>query len=492
MVFISKSKYLVGIQCDKALWIHYNAKQELPPVDEATQAIFDQGHLVGDLAKEYFPGGIEVEWNIKDPNDVIKKSKPLFEKRVPLYEAALEYSDGYARFDILNPVNDDEWDLIEVKSSSEAKEVHWIDVALQKFILENNGYKVRDCYVMVLNKEYRKQGEINIKELFTLVNVNEQIEELMPSVQMNLNHMKEVIQLKERPDIKIGPHCNKCKKWYECSLKSACWSFLPENNIFELNNFNAKGFDLLNHGVQKIEDIPKDFKLTEKQAIQKDAVTNKKTHTDKAAISSFLKTLKYPIHYFDFETINPAIPLYDGMKPYQHVPFQFSLHIQEENGEVEHFEYLHEGKDDPRPKLLEEMKKAFKNEGSVVVYYQSFERGKLTEMYEAFPEYKEWAEQVLSRFVDLYEPFSKFYYYNPEQKGSASLKATMPSLTGTGYKNLEISDGGMAMRAYDKITFKEVKPEEEKTIRKNMLKYCGQDTEGMIWIVDELKEIVED
>ncbi len=489
--FISKSKYLVGTQCDKALWIHYNAKVELPPIDDATQVLFDNGHEVGELAKEFFPGGIDVEWDLGKPEAVIEASKPLFSKRVPLYEAGLEFERAYARFDILNPVGDDEWDLIEVKSSSSVKDVHWVDVALQKFIMEGNGYKVRDCYVMVLNKEYVKQGPINVKELFVLVNVNEQVAELMPHVQDNLNHMTKVIALKNRPKVEIGPHCTKCKKWYDCPLADKCWDFLPEDNVFDLTRVGKKGWDLLNDGILSIKDIPPSCKLTDKQAIQKDTVVNNEKHVDSAAIKAFLGTLKYPIHYFDFETFSPAVPMYDGMKPYQHVPFQFSLHIQREDGTVEHIQHLHDGKDDPRPKLLESMKNSFLDTGSVVVYYQSFERSKLLELAESFPAYSDWANSIIARFTDLYEPFSKFYYYNPSQKGSASLKYTMPAITGKGYEDLAIGNGFATMMAYDKITFKEVSEEEKKKIREDMLEYCGQDTEGMIWMIDKLKEITK-
>ncbi len=485
--FISKSKYLAGIQCDRLLWTYYNAKDDIPGPDDATQALFDHGHEVGEFAKKYFPNGRDIEWDLRKPELVIEATKPLLVKRVPLFEAGLEFGRGYARFDVLNPALKDKWDLIEVKSGTSVKEVHWIDVSLQKFILEKCGLKINDCFIMVLNNEYVKQGKIDVKQLFKLVNVNEKIESLMPLVQDKLNQMLKIIELKKRPEAKIGPHCNECKTWYECPLKDDCWSFLPDHNVFELNRLGKKGFDLLSEGIQSIKDIPPGYKLSDKQNIQKDAVINGAKHVDKAAIKSFLGTLKYPIHYFDFETINPAIPLYDGMKPYQHVPFQFSLHIQEEDGSVKHHEYLHNNKDDPRPKLLEEMKKSFKDSGSIVVYYQSFEKGKLMELAEAYPKYKEWVDSILERFVDLYEPFSKFFYYDAKQKGSAGLKATMPSLTGKGYEDLEIGDGGAAMRAYEKITFKEINKGEKAKIRKNMLKYCGQDTEGMIWMIDKLK-----
>lgn len=487
MVFISKSKYLVGLKCSKLLWIHYNAKSELPPVDDATQVLFDQGHDVGEWAKKVFPKGIDVPWEI-GYDEVIKQSQELLSKRIPLFEAGFQFNNAYSRIDVLKPVGNDEWDIIEVKSGTKIDpSVNYHDVSFQKFCCEGAGLKIRKCFLMHINKEFVKDGDINPNKLFVIEDITEKVDELLPFVEGKIVDMLKVIE-GGKPSISIGPHCNSP---YSCDLQDACWSFLPKNNVFDLTRIGKKGFDLLDQGIQEIKDIPPGFKLTDKQSIQKDAVSNNVKHVDSAAIKAFLGTLKYPIHYFDFETFSPAIPLYDGMKPYQHVPFQFSLHIQQEDGSVEHFEYLHDGKDDPRPKLLKAMKDSFLDKGSIVVYYQSFERGKLLEMAEAFPDYHNWADSIIARFVDLYEPFSKFVYYDPEQKGSASLKATMPSLTGKGYEDLEISDGGQTMRAYSKITFGEVTPEEKEEIRKNMLKYCGQDTEGMIWMIDKLKEIVK-
>lgn len=475
MVFISKSKYLVGLQCPKLLWVNYNSKAELPPVDDATQALFDQGHEVGEWAKKVFPSGLDVKWDAGF-SEVINQSLELLSKRVPLFEAGFKFKNAFSRIDVLKPVGKDEWDIIEVKSGTKVNEVNYDDVSFQKYCC--SGLKIRKCFLMHINKEFVKDGVVDPNELFVIEDITSYVDSLSPFVEEKINDMIKVIE-GGRPTIGIGPYCNSP---YSCDLISECWKFLPENNVFDLTRIGKKGFELLDQGVLKIKDIPKDYKLTEKQLIQKDVVVSGKKHVDVSAIKAFLKLLKTPIHYFDFETFNPAIPLYDGMKPYQHIPFQYSLHV-----DGKHYEYLHSGKDDPRVKLLESMKKAFLDNGSIVVYYQSFERGKLLEMSSSFPEYKPWIDSVLVRFVDLYEPFSKFFYYDVTQKGSASLKVVMPSLTGVEYKDLAISDGGMAMRAYKEITF----GKDDEKIREDMLKYCGQDTEGMKWMIDKMKEIVE-
>ena len=197
------------------------------------------------------------------------------------------------------------------------------------------------------------------------------------------------------------------------------------------------------------------------------------------------------MHYFDIETSNPAVPLYDGMKPYQHYPFQYSLHIQYADGAVEHAEFLHTEPSDPRPKILESMQRNFREKGSVVVYYKSFERRNLQDLADAFPEYKKWVDNIVNRIVDLHDLFKKLSYYDPEQNGSTSLKATLPSLTGMGYDDLEVSDGSAAMREYKKITFDpQISKEEKEQIRKHLLKYCEMDTEGMIQMKQRLMEMV--
>ena len=485
-VFLSKSKYLAGLQCPKLLWFHYNAKDEIPPVDEAKQALFDQGHEVGEWAKKVFPSGIDVRWD-QGFKLVIKQSKELLSERKPLFEAGFKYRNAYSRIDILKPVGEDEWDIIEVKSGTSVKDINVHDVSFQKYCCEGAGLKIRNCFLMHIDSSYVRDGDIDPESLFSTEDISEDVAGLTLDVETNIDSMIDVIK-GPKLNIRIGPQC---KDPYDCALIEKCWDFLPENNVFELYRMGKKGFDLLEQGVENIKDLPEGYRLNTKQEIQKEAIDNETTHVNHRQLKSFLGSLEYPIHYFDFETINPAVPLYDGTRPYQQVPFQFSLDIESEDGTVEHFEYLHKGTGDPRPELLKEMKKAFKKEGSIVVYYQSFERGRLLELASAFPDYEDFIQGLLSRFKDLIEPFSGFDYYNPSQKGSASLKAVMPALTGKGYEDLSISDGGQASRQYIRLISTELPPSEKEQIRKDLLEYCGQDTEGMIWMVHELKRLVE-
>ena len=481
---LSKSKYLNGLQCPKLLWTLFREPEKIPAPDTATQYIFDQGHMVGELAKKLFPDGIGIpeEGFI----DNIKQTRKLLQQHKPLFEAGISVGNIYARVDILNPVDEHEWDIFEVKSSTSVKDVHLHDAAFQKFCCLQYGLAIRKCFLVHINNEYVKHGEIEPKQLFRIEDITEQVEELSNGILDRIEDMFKVVSANTCPDIAIGKHCHNP---YDCHLEE-CWGFLPENNVFQLYRGGQKCFDLLEEGILSMQDIPDNFKLTGIQKLQKECVRSGKPYVDKEGITRFLSTLHYPLYYLDFETFSPAVPMFDGTRPYQTIPFQFSVHlVMNGNTEPEHFSFLAEGTEDPRSKLLVELKKVLGNEGSIVVYNQAFEKGVLKELGNAFPDYSGWVEGVYDRLVDLLSPFRSFHYYHPLQKGSASLKAVLPSLTGKSYEGMGIDNGEDASIAFQAVTYNDVPEEVRNQIREDLEKYCSLDTEGMIWIVDKLKEI---
>jgi len=230
--------------------------------------------------------------------------------------------------------------------------------------------------------------------------------------------------------------------------------------------------------------------LNDKQRIQQACVASGEPHVDKEAINDFLSSLEHPLYYLDFETINPAVPLFDGTRPYQHTPFQYSLHVvKDEYLQPEHFSFLANSTDDPRPALLSELQKTLGNSGSIIAYNKGFEEGILRNLAKAFPEYNDWIEQVCSRLVDLLVPFRNFDYYHPAQKGSVSLKAVLSAITGRGYEDLDISDGQVASVTFLAATYGDMLEIERKKVMSDLEEYCGRDTEGMIWIMERLKEL---
>jgi hypothetical protein len=201
-----------------------------------------------------------------------------------------------------------------------------------------------------------------------------------------------------------------------------------------------------------------------------------------------LDKLKCPPYYLDFETFGPAIPLYNGARPHQDIPFQFSLHIVKNNvSEPVHHSFLAEGREDSRPQILHELQRLLSSEGSIIAYNTGFEEGVLKELVEASPEYTDWLEGILTRMADLLFPFTNFHYYHDSQKDTASLKKVLPAITGKGYEEIGIGVGMDVSIAYARITYGNPTEEEIAKVRADLLKYCKLDTEGMVWIVDELK-----
>ncbi len=354
---LSKSKFLVGQQCAKLLWTHYNAKKDLPPPDDATQAIFDQGHVVGALAQTLFPGGIEIGGDPKDIEGALRQTQELVPKRKPLFEPAFQHGSAFARADILNPVARGAWDIVEVKSSTSVKEVNVLDLALQRYTYEGAGLTIRKCILMHIDKEYVRDGEIDATKLFVQQDVTADVAQILPKVADDLAAMVKVIARKTVPQVAIGPHCDDP---YECALKERCWAFLPEDNPLTLYRIRKdKAFELIDRGITSITKLPRDVKLNDKQRIQVGSAQKGRAFADPKAIGRFLDDLVYPLWFLDFETIAPGVPLFDGSRPFQNIPFQFSLHVQDSPGAPpRHVSFLAEGRDDPRPRFLKELRAA--------------------------------------------------------------------------------------------------------------------------------------
>ncbi|MHC1767386.1 MAG: DUF2779 domain-containing protein [Verrucomicrobiia bacterium] len=485
--FISKSKFLWGLQCPKLLWTAYNRKDLIPAPDSATQAIFDQGHEVGALAKQLFPGGIEVSAGVADFQQVLQQSLEAAKTRKPLFEPGFVYNGGFARADILNPVGKDAWDVVEVKSSTQVKDVNLPDLGFQSFVYTGAGLKLRRCVLMHIDGEFARHGPIDARSFFKQEDVTATVSGLSRQVQDQLDEMAKVIRQPTCPDTRIGQHCDDpCT----CPLHDQCWEFLPEQSVASLYRGSKKGFKLLEDGITSLTDIPDDFQRTDNQCIQREAAITGKPHVDRPAIAAFLSQLKYPASFLDFETFGTAIPLCDGVKPYQQIPFQFSLHVVGSAGaEPKHFRLLAAGRNDPRPEFMRRLQAVLPETGSVVVYNAAFEQSRLDECCEFLTESKPWNRRLQRRMVDLLLPFRGFRYYHPTQCGSASMKAVLPALTGRGYEGLEIQEGGTASMEFLRVTHGDVTEDERQRVRRQLEDYCGMDTEGMIWIVDELRKI---
>ena len=427
---------------------------------------------------------------------------------IELFEPGFLFGDCYCRVDILVPQNGT-YDIIEVKSSTKVKDINYHDVAFQKFVLENCGLKIGKCFVMHLNSSYVRSGALELDKLFVVEEVTSEVDK----IEVDVNPMLQVIN-GSCPSLLIGQHC---KDPYLCPLISDCNSFLGDSNVLELYRGGKKSYSLVSEGVNSLKEIPSNFKLTSNQAIQVKCALTGKCHVDVSGVRKFLSSLEYPLYYLDFETFSLPVPAFDNCSPYTQVCFQFSLHVVDKEGSVPvHYEWLYSGSSDPRSEFVNELLKVLGSKGSIVVYNQSFEAGRLKELGSLFPEQKEWVSNVVSRFVDLLDVFRNFLYYNPKQKGSASIKKVLPALVGGSYSDLGISDGASASVQFYKMCYcgegekcvgklsssksglsgEGLKSEKDKDkgqlqVREDLLKYCCLDTKAMVDIVGALREVVD-
>ncbi len=482
-VRLSKTKYLNGLQCKKLLWYIYNQPEDIPEPDESTQALFTQGHLVGYYSKKLFLKGVEVD-HTKSFQEGLKSTRELISKRVPIFEAALTYKRCYARADILEPVNDDEWNLIEVKSSTGLKDVNYNDIGFQYYLYSGAGLKIDKCYLMCIDNTYIRKGDIEPDKLLKKIDVTDEIKAIYSkTIEDNVTEMVKAITAETYIAIGIGAHCNKP---YDCPLIEKCWSFLPERNVFLLYSDNKLPLTLIKEGILNLAEIPASFELNEKHQKQIHCEKTGKPYIDQEKIKEFLDTIKYPAYYIDFETCGSAIPIFDGTSPYQQIPFQFSVHVVKEKGaKPGHFSFLADGTNDPRPEFMAKLREVMGTKGSVIAFNAGFEMGILKKCVEVLPEYKDWVESIEERILDLLQPFRNFAYYHPKQDGSCSLKKVLPALTGESYDNMEIGDGQTASSEYCRVTFTADNKDKAK-VRKSLEEYCGLDTMGMVHIVEKL------
>ena len=484
---ISKSQYLKGIQCPKALWYYRYRRDLAPEISESLQFIFDIGHEVGELAQKYFKGGIEIKEEYYEIDKAIKSTQKAVRQGAKIiFEATASSRDGvYSRIDILKKVRgSDRWDMIEVKSSTSVKEYHIDDMAVQKYAFTNAGYKIRKSILMHLNRHYERFGELDLKELFDLEDCTKVVNNKMDNVVENVKDLIKVVNKRKEPAVDIGAHCTSP---FSCDYMAHCWAHIPDYSVY--NIFSGKKLiGLLSENILNISDIPDNFKATDRQQIEINSQKNKRIYKDTKKIKEFLNSLKYPLYYLDYETINPAIPLFDNTSPYRQIPFQFSLHIQKKKGgKLKHIEFLHTGQDDPRPALINSLLKNCGEKGSVVVYNKGFESRINYMLGRDFSRFYGKLKEINNRMVDIMTPFKTRFLYHPKMEGSASLKNVLPAFVPRmGYDKLEIQDGGTASILYFSCIKNMVSEEDKIKIYKDLSDYCKQDTLAEVKLLEVL------
>jgi len=487
---LSKSTFIRGTQCEKSLYLykhHYNLKD---PIPTSLQAVFDRGTNIGLLAQSLFPNGVDAspENHFKMVESVGKTRHFISQGQTIIYEATFLYNDVLAALDVL--VKDhDGWKAYEVKSSTKVSDTYIKDAAIQYYTITNSGIELKDISIVYINNQYVKNGEIDINELFTVESVLDQVLEFLPRIPNEVQRLKNVIESPEIPQVNIGPHCSDP---YDCDFKGTCWKHIPEYSVFDISRLNSdKKFDLYNQGIVTLDQIDlSQVDLNPNQVLQVQSELSGSSHIDTEEIRNFTSELNYPLYFLDFETIGPAVPIYDGSRPYQQLVFQYSLHIQETStSEIEHREYLAVPTEDPRIGFIEQLIQDCGKSGDILVYNISFERGKLNDLIESFPEYSNELRGIVNRLKDLMIPFQQKWYYTPEMRGSYSIKSVLPALIPElSYNDLDIKEGGTASNTFLSMVNGTFEGDVEET-RKQLLEYCELDTYAMVKILDVLKEV---
>jgi len=482
---ISKSQFLVGVQCPKALWFYRNRRDLKAETDAAQQALFDQGNEIGQLAQTYFKGGVEVENEYWDIDGAINKTEELIKDgKGIIYEATAKSPEGiYSKIDIFKKVKGKkEWDLIEVKGSTGLKDYHIWDMASQRHAFVGAGYKIRKSILMHVNNGYVRKGDLDIKQLFTLQDCTNEVIERQEKVKDVLPELLKVLNKPKEPSVNIGSHCNKP---FSCDYKDHCWSHVPEYSIYDVVS-GKKLDELLSMGILNAKDIPKDFSLGAKTALAVNSYRDNTVEVNTSALKEWVQNSEYPLYYLDYETAGPAVPKYDGTSPYQQCPFQYSLHIQKtKGGKLKHLEFLHIEPTDPRENFVKSLIENCGKEGTVVAYNTSFEVGVNNDLAEQFPKYRNKLKAINNRMVDLLKPFMSRSLYHPKQMGSASIKAVLPSFVpDMSYDNLNVTDGREASRLGDLILEGKLKGDKLKKTISALKEYCGQDTLAMVKLIE--------
>ncbi len=491
---LSKSDYLLFLRHPAWLWLKKHDREKLPLYDMAMQAIFESGNLFESYATQLFPEGVML--GFKDYAEYVSLPKRTYETlengTKTIFQGRFERENLTCIVDVLDRVEGNTFDLYEIKSSTSVKIEHEHDLAFQMIILEKCGLTIRNTKVIHVNNKYIRNGEIEAIDITKITDVTQAVRELIDETKQNIQKALKVMQSHTPPSmsprfVRIGP----IDEWL--SIYKSLFSDIDPYSIYHLGTINAKLCgELEDLGITHIKDIPGSVKLSPKQQRQIAATKTNKRSMEQDKIKDFLGKLQYPLYFFDYETLSSVIPSFDGIKPYQQVPFQYSLHIIESpDGPIQHKEYLHTDNTHPGKPLLEQLRKDIGQEGTILVRYEPFEKGRNKELGEMFPEYADFMRDINNRIIDLMVPFDQGWFVDKDFYGSASIKKVLPVLVSElSYKELNIQEGGSAQRIWMETVLDGKNNEKKEQIMADLLAYCKLDTLAMVQLFKVLQTTV--
>lgn len=483
---LSKSKILAYRQCPKRLWLEVH-NPGLREDSAPTQTSFAAGHEVGDIARQLYDP--HAQGVLIDPNEggfeaALDKTQVLLQSAQPIFEATFRAGGALTLADVMLPVKNEgklTWRMIEVKSSTSVKDHHLEDVAVQLFVARSAGVPLTKIALAHINADWVYPGDGDYNGLLLENNVTDVVFTREDEVRGWIAQAQQIVGEKREPKVNTGKHCSSP---YECGFMTYCKSRKPqaEQPIQWLPGRLSK--DLQAHvealGLTEMREVP-DHLLNERQLRVKAVTLSGKPHFDQQAAVNMLAAHGLPAYFMDFETIQFAVPIWKGTRPYQQIPFQFSVHHLSSSGKLKQQAFLDLSGADPSMAFVEALIPACGERGPIFVYNAGFETARIRELSERFPQFAKQLLALNERVVDLL-PVARDHYYHPSQRGSWSIKAVLPALCpDLDYGDLDgVQNGGMAMDAFLEALAPQTSYVRKSEIEHQLLAYCALDTYAMV------------
>lgn len=483
---LSKSKLIAYRQCPKRLWLEVHRK-ELREDSAETQASFQVGFAVGDIAQQlYDPSQTGEVLNAqRDGYDFsFKHSIELLSTTQPIFEAGFTANGALAFADVMLPFEQDGkrvWRIVEVKSSTGVKDYHRDDVAIQSFIARSAGAPLAAIALAHIDSGWVYPGDGDYRGLLKECDLTPEAFGRDNEVREWIAAAHEIAAKETEPEISTGEQCGSP---FACGFFDYCQSQEPqaEYPVYWLPSIRANALKehIAGHPALDLRDMPDDLLNDLQQRVKKHTLSGE-TYFDAAGAATALKTHKLPAYFLDFETIQFAVPIWKGTRPYQMIPFQFSLHTLDKRGKLDAQAFLDLSGNDPSQAFAESLIEVCGSNGPIFVYNAGFEGARIKELGERFPKLATALLAIKERLVDLH-PITKAHYYHPSQRGSWSIKAVLPAVApDLSYEALEgVQHGGDAMEAFLEAIHSGTTPKRKAEIEQQLLAYCGLDTFAMV------------
>lgn len=478
---LSKSRIIAWKQCPKQLW--FQAYQPaLATISESSKRNFQIGNAVGEVARAVYPSGILIE-DVYDLKAALKSTQAALaaHPNQPLFEAAFQHDGVLVRADVMLPGKNG-YRMVEVKSSTELKDYHLNDCAIQTWIVRQNRIPLFSVELAHVDTSFVYQGDEDYRGLFRHVPLDTKLEPLLDQVSGWIDGARNTLSCKDEPAIEPGAQCTDP---FECSFYAYCTRNQehPAEPEFPLGIFyrmqSGKKEALRDQGYEDALSVPETHLNETQRWIQRVSRSGKAEL--KPAAQQALVALPYPRYHLDFETITLAVPRWADMRPYgTQVPFQWSCHIEDEPGKLRHAMFLDTSGGDPRRSFSESLIRILGEDGPVFVYNQSFEKSRIKELAEHCADLADKLLALNERVVDLL-PIAQANYYHPDMKGSWSIKAVLPTIApDLAYGDLDVGNGEDAQVAYTDLLDANTTNEQRKKLTEGLLAYCERDTLAMV------------